>query len=84
MHVRGMTEILMAVNMFRDTVKLLEHGVLYVHIDYSAQYFFSPYWEFRPVCKWHIVALLSLLTDGNFHEASATYTYHIQVHSHYM
>ena len=40
MHVRGVTEILMAVNMFRDTVKVLEHGVLYVHIEYSAQYIF--------------------------------------------
>jgi hypothetical protein len=31
----------------------------------------SPDWEFRPVCKLHIVALLIHLTDWNFHEASA-------------
>jgi hypothetical protein len=31
----------------------------------------SPDWEFRPVCKLHIVALLIHLTDGSFHEVSA-------------
>ena len=45
---------------------------------------FSPDWEFILVCKWYVVAVLIYLTDGNFHEASATYTYHTQVHSYYM
>jgi len=54
-----------------------------MHVEYRLN-IVLPDWDFRPVCKWHIVAVLSHLTDGNFHEASATYTYHIQVHSHYM
>jgi hypothetical protein len=40
MHGRGVTEILMAVNKFFDTVKVLEHGVQ-VHVEYLAQYFFT-------------------------------------------